>query len=162
MRRHDLTQKTCAAMNAHNCGTKNPGDLWHLRHWLQFWQLRTWIHENLCYLTIKSDSGQHSQYCNVFGSGHVFSSLWTNVSKVTKLLFKLKYQHWWDRYFDDFHIQSMYLLNENIARIANAVHCHSWLSGNKDFHEFRFSIVRIVISVSIVTSLQDCLVSQGR
>ena len=47
-----------------------------------------------------------------------------------------------------------------IARIANAVHCHSWLSGNKDCHEFRFSIVRIVISVSIVTSLQDCLVSQ--
>ena len=23
-----------------------------LRHWLQFWQLRTWIHDNLCYLTI--------------------------------------------------------------------------------------------------------------
>ena len=21
----------------------SPGDLWHLRHWLQFWQLRTWI-----------------------------------------------------------------------------------------------------------------------
>ena len=34
------------------------------------------------------------------------------------------------------------------------------LSGYKDCHEFRFSIVRIVISVSIVTSLQDCLVSQ--
>ena len=28
---------------------------------------------------------------------------------------------------------------------------------NKDCHEFRFSIVRIVISVSNVTSLQDCL-----
>ena len=51
-------------------------------------------------------------------------------------------------------------LTKNIARIANAVHCHSWWSGNKDCHEFRFSIVRIVISVSIVTSLQDCLVSQ--
>ena len=50
--------------------------------------------------------------------------------------------------------------NKNIAGIANAVHCHSWLSGNKDCHEFRFSIVRIVINVSIVTSLQDCLVSQ--
>ena len=45
----------------------------------------------------------------------------------------------------------------NIARIANAVQCHNWLSGNKDCHEFRFSIVRIVISVSNVTSLQDCL-----
>ena len=37
------------------------GDLWHLRHWLQFWKLRTWIHDNLCDLTIKSDTGQHSQ-----------------------------------------------------------------------------------------------------
>ena len=44
----------------------------------------------------------------------------------------------------------------NIARIANAVHCHSWLSGNKDCHEFRFIIVRIVISVSNVTNLFDC------
>ena len=46
---------------------------------------------------------------------------------------------------------------ENIARIANAVHCHSLLSGNKSCHEFMVSIVRIVISVSNVTSLQDCL-----
>ena len=29
----------------------------------------------------------------------------------------------------------------NIARIANAVQCHNWLSDNKDCHEFRFSIV---------------------
>ena len=41
----------------------------------------------------------------------------------------------------------------NIARIANAVHCHSCLSGNKDCHDFRFIIVRIVISVSNATSL---------
>ena len=44
---------------------------------------------------------------------------------------------------------------KNIARIANAVQCHSCLSGNKDCHEIRFSIVRIVISISIVTSLWD-------
>ena len=31
-------------------------DLWHLRHWLQYWQLRTWIHDNLCYLTINCDT----------------------------------------------------------------------------------------------------------
>ena len=31
------------------------------------------------------------------------------------------------------------------------------MSGTKDCHEFRFLIVRIVISVSNVTSLQDCL-----
>ena len=41
---------------------ENPGHLWHLRHWLKFRQLRTWIHDNLCYLTIKSDAGQHSQF----------------------------------------------------------------------------------------------------
>ena len=28
----------------------NPADLWHLRNCLQFRQLRTWIHDNLCYL----------------------------------------------------------------------------------------------------------------
>ena len=40
------------------------------------------------------------------------------------------------------------------ARIANVVtlNCQE----NKNCHEFRFSIVRIVISVSKVTSLQDC------
>ena len=37
----------------------SPGDLWHLRHWLQ---LRTWIHGNHCYLTINCDTGQHSQF----------------------------------------------------------------------------------------------------
>ena len=41
----------------------------------------------------------------------------------------------------------------NIARIANAVQCHNYLSNNKDCHKFRFSIVRIVVSVSNVTSL---------
>ena len=40
----------------------NPRDLWHLRRWLQFWQLRTWIHDNLCDLTINCDTGQHSQF----------------------------------------------------------------------------------------------------
>ena len=49
-------------------------------------------------------------------------------------------------------------IKKNIARIANAVQCHSWLSGDKDCHEFRFSIVRIVISVSIVISLH-CIVT---
>ena len=32
----------------------NSRDLWHLRHWLQFWQLRTWI--------INCDTGQHLQF----------------------------------------------------------------------------------------------------
>ena len=35
--------------------------------------------------------------------------------------------------------------------------CHSYLSGNKNCHEFRFSIVRIVISVSNITNIKDCL-----
>ena len=36
--------------------------MWHLRHWLQYRQLRTWIHDNHCYLTIYCDTGQHSQF----------------------------------------------------------------------------------------------------
>ena len=44
----------------------------------------------------------------------------------------------------------------NIARIANAVQCHSLFSDNKDFHKFRFSIVSIVISVSNVVKV-TCL-----
>ena len=50
-------------------------------------------------------------------------------------------------------------LKVNIARIANAVQCHNQLSDNKDCHDFRFSIVRIVISVSNVTSLRIVFVS---
>ena len=46
----------------------NPRDLWHLRHWLQFWQLRTWIYDNLCDLTINCDTGQHSQFLRCFSS----------------------------------------------------------------------------------------------
>ena len=42
--------------------TNTVRDLWHLRHWLQFWQLWTWFHDNFCCLTIKSDTGQHSQF----------------------------------------------------------------------------------------------------
>ena len=62
---------SCPQLCAHNCvwhlncvrqcaltiaTQDNPADLWQLRHWLQFLQLRTWIHDNICYLTIKSDS----------------------------------------------------------------------------------------------------------
>ena len=43
-------------------------------------------------------------------------------------------------------------LEKNIARIANAVQCHSWLSRNKKCHEFTFSIVRIVISAETIKS----------
>ena len=49
--------------------------MWQLRHWLQFLQLRTRIHDNLCYLTIKSDTGQHSQFLRCFT---VESSLFTH------------------------------------------------------------------------------------
>ena len=45
---------------------KNFAMLWHLRHWLQYRQSRTWIHDNLCYLTINCDTGQHSQFLQCF------------------------------------------------------------------------------------------------
>ena len=41
-------------------------DLRHLRHWLQYWQLRTWIHDNTCYLAINCDTGQHSEFLRCF------------------------------------------------------------------------------------------------
>ena len=47
-------------------------DLWHLRHWLQYWQLRTWIHDNLCCLTINCDTGQHSQFLRCFFNPSLF------------------------------------------------------------------------------------------
>ena len=44
----------------------SPGGLWHwLRHWLQFWQLRTWIHDNHCYMTINCDT--MNSICNSWG-----------------------------------------------------------------------------------------------
>ena len=45
-------------------------------------------------------------------------------------------------------------LSPNIAKIANALHCHSLLPGNKDCREFEFSIVRIVKSVSNINSVK--------
>ena len=42
--------------------------------WLQLWQLRTWIHDNNCYLTIRSDSGQHSQFLRYLVFGKVACS----------------------------------------------------------------------------------------
>ena len=40
--------------------------LWHLRHWLQCLQFRTRNHDNLCYRTIKCDTGQHLQFLQCF------------------------------------------------------------------------------------------------
>ena len=45
---------------------KNFAMLWLLRHWLQYRQLRTWIHDILCYPTINCDTGQHSQFLRCF------------------------------------------------------------------------------------------------
>ena len=55
--------KTMTKTNTLRAPSKSdPSDLWHLRHWLHSWQLKTWIHDNLCYLTIKSDTRQHSGF----------------------------------------------------------------------------------------------------
>ena len=74
----------------------------------------------------------------------------THVSTHSALTF---FSHLQDRFVS---LSWMSIRFVNIARIVNAVQFHSLLSGNKDYHEFRFSIVRIVINVSKVTSLQDC------
>ena len=80
----------CCTIRFHNVSHKdndnnNPRDLWHLRHWLHFLQLRTWIHDNLYYLTIKRDTGQHSQFLRCFYSAYHFPvvtcHLWQPVIK---------------------------------------------------------------------------------
>ena len=62
MREHGLAKKDKDNDIDKDNDKNNPRDLCYLRHWLQFRQLRTWIHDNLCCLTIKSDTGQHSQF----------------------------------------------------------------------------------------------------
>ena len=44
--------------------------------WLKFWQLRTWIHDNLCDLTIKSDTGQHCNSCDVLDITIMYCAWW--------------------------------------------------------------------------------------
>ena len=68
----------------------NPRDLWHLRHWLQFWQLRTWIHDNLCVLTINCDTGQHLQFLRCFACNNV-----EHISDLVYHLIKLLQQFDW-------------------------------------------------------------------
>ena len=51
------------SIREHRLDRSYPRDM---RQRLQFWQLRTWIHDNLWYLSIKSDTGQHSQFLQCF------------------------------------------------------------------------------------------------
>ena len=46
--------------NVSNKDKDNPTDIWD--NGGKFWQLRTSIHDNFCYPTIKSDTGQQSQF----------------------------------------------------------------------------------------------------
>ena len=57
------------------------GDLWHLRHWFQ---LRTWTHDNFCYLTIKSDTGQYLQFlrclfCGIFPNCIILNCIFRSI-----------------------------------------------------------------------------------
>ena len=49
-------------------------------HLLQFWQLKTWIHDNLCYLPIKSDTWQNSQFLWCFNV--ITTTLWISFERV--------------------------------------------------------------------------------
>ena len=63
---------------------ENSGDLWHSIHWLQSWQLRTWIHDNPCYLTFNCGTGKHSQFLRCFNCSHP-KLQYKNVSKLFPL-----------------------------------------------------------------------------
>ena len=53
----------------------NPGDLWHLRHWLKFWQLRTWIHDNH-FLQYWIFFEKFDNFLNTFNKFDDFWQLW--------------------------------------------------------------------------------------
>ena len=57
-----------------------------------------------------------------------------------------------DYYDSDFRRCLLHQTSQELQMLSS-VTTHNWLSGHKDCHEFRFSIVRIVVSVSNVTSL---------
>ena len=59
--------------------------MWHLRYWLQYWQLRTCIHDNICYLSINCDTGQHSQFLRC---------LYENRKGAWKVKFKIETRFW--------------------------------------------------------------------
>ena len=84
----------------------------HLRHWLQFGKLRTWIHDNVCYLPIKSDSIRNS--CDVLSfpchSVKTESDLFQNFPKCSDKVLK-----------KNEHLQK-FLVEKNILQ--------SWFYGN--------------------------------
>ena len=62
IRRQDLTNIKIMTKTKTMTATKRMWNLWPLRHW----QLRTWIDDNLCDLTINSDTRQHLQFLQCF------------------------------------------------------------------------------------------------
>ena len=72
----------------------NLRDLWHLRHWLQFWQLRNWIHDNLWDLTINCDTGQHLQFLQCFKN--IVSNY--RAKTKTKTMTKTKTKTFWEHF----------------------------------------------------------------
>ena len=88
--------------------------LWHLRHWLQYRQLRTSIHDDLCYLTINCDTGQHSQFLRCLKIlKHVFlAALFFETHIVSFCVFSLQVKQLWAK---------IGLLNWPVAQI-----CSKW------------------------------------
>ena len=82
-------------------------ETWHLRHWFHFWQLRTTILTFTLWLLNKEWWWQHSQFLRCF---IIFAPLFL----------KLKFQF----------CQKIGTIVKNIARIANAVPCHSLFKGD--------------------------------
>ena len=93
---------------------KQTRDLWHLRHWFQYWQLRVWINDNPCYLTINCvvtlDSLRNS--CDVLII-HFFCTL--------SFLFLVAYGNWYILFMQPFffsNIVSDIVNNNGLKRIC--------------------------------------------
>ena len=107
---------------------------------VKFWQTLFVSHPKTCHTTtccLAKQAAPH--FFMIFAIWQFYQCLQTNIYAS-----------------DDEELPSCHKEKEDKTKNANAVQCHSLLSGNKDCYEFRFSIVRIVISVSNVTSLLDC------
>ena len=64
---HDLTNQITMSQRLTKTNTETMTETWQgVWNCLHFRQLRTWSQDNRCYLTIKSDTGQHSQFLRCF------------------------------------------------------------------------------------------------
>ena len=64
----------------------NPGDLWHLRHWLQFWQLRTWMWDFFLKETSINSFPKNRICLNICWNGRFFCFIKVNLLEIIRFV----------------------------------------------------------------------------